>query len=155
MGSWFEIILPCQSLQSLVISCQKDLKGYFSFILDYTSSFFHFGKVRFWVGILVWWIRAFHTHFLSSVTIQICLWGMMISVLLETLLFRCRISIQLTSSINMNCLNIVEVWKYILYNPSEMHWCTIFINLLMPQDIFREGHIYQTWQANHHQNRHG
>lgn len=159
MGSWFEVILLVN--QTLVISSQKDLRGYFSFTLDYTSSFFHFGKVKFWVGMPVWWIRAFHTHFLSSVTIQICLWGMMISVLLKTLLLPSRISIQMITThqasmwLNMICLNIMEVWKYILYQPCEMHWCTILINLLTSQDIFGEGHIYQTWWANHHENGHG
>ena len=75
--------ITCQPIQSLSVSvrferCTELLSLHSLSGCDYTSSYSHLDKIRFWDS---WLLNTFQTHFLSSVTVQICLWAKMISVL--------------------------------------------------------------------------
>ena len=73
--------ITCQPIQSLIVSGSKDAELLSLHSLsgcDYISSYSHLDKIRFWDS---WLLNTFQTHFLSSVTVQICLWAKMISVL--------------------------------------------------------------------------
>lgn len=155
--------ITCQPIQSLIVSGSKDAQSYFLFILcqDVITLQAILILIKSGFGIAGCWIRFKHiswVQWLSRFAFERRWYQCYFPV---TVLFPCKISIQLKAihqtsmRININCSNITAEWKYVLYHPSKMHWCTIFINLLMSQVIFGKGYIYQTWHANHCQNGHG
>lgn len=121
---WFETLLLVNQYNRWLCQVRKYTELLFLHSLsrcDYTSSFFHLGKAKFWHTCLVN-ASILNTFLKCCDCLNLPLSKDDMNVI-KNLSFSCTMSIQLITIasilLNMNCLNIVAVWKYVLYHQTQ------------------------------------